>query len=54
MGDGEGSGGAVVELDVDGNCVQVAPWADRVLVRDSKHPEGPALTLVNSAPSVTQ
>jgi hypothetical protein len=28
-----------------GNCVQVAPAPDRVLVRDSKDPEGPALTV---------
>ncbi|MGH3721351.1 MAG: DUF397 domain-containing protein [Pseudonocardiaceae bacterium] len=29
----------------NGNCVQVAPAPDRVLVRDSKNPEGPALAL---------
>jgi hypothetical protein len=28
-----------------GNCVQVAPAPDRVLVRDSKDPDGPALTV---------
>ncbi|MGH3812178.1 MAG: DUF397 domain-containing protein [Pseudonocardiaceae bacterium] len=28
-----------------GNCVQVAPVPDRVLVRDSKDPEGPALAV---------
>ncbi|MGH3867321.1 MAG: DUF397 domain-containing protein [Pseudonocardiaceae bacterium] len=33
----------------NGDCVQVAPAADRVLVRDSKHPEGPALTLPTPA-----
>jgi hypothetical protein len=32
-----------------GNCVQVAPAPDRVLVRDSKNPEGPALTVPTSA-----
>ncbi|MGB6161418.1 MAG: DUF397 domain-containing protein [Pseudonocardiaceae bacterium] len=32
-----------------GNCVQVAPSADRVLVCDSKHPDGPALTLPTPA-----
>ncbi len=29
----------------NGNCVQVAPAPDRVLVRDSKDPDGPALTV---------
>jgi Domain of unknown function (DUF397). len=28
-----------------GNCVEVAVLADRVLVRDSKDPEGPRLTV---------
>ncbi|HKR52200.1 MAG TPA: DUF397 domain-containing protein [Pseudonocardiaceae bacterium] len=28
-----------------GNCVQVAPAPDRVLVRDSKDPDGPALAV---------
>ncbi|MGH3837271.1 MAG: DUF397 domain-containing protein [Pseudonocardiaceae bacterium] len=30
---------------VNGDCVQVAPAPDRVLVRDSKNPEGPALAV---------
>jgi Domain of unknown function (DUF397) len=29
----------------NGGCVEVAPAPDRVLVRDSKDPEGPALTV---------
>jgi hypothetical protein len=29
----------------NGDCVQVAPAPDRVLVRDSKNPHGPALTV---------
>lgn len=33
----------------DGACVQVAPAPDRVLVRDSKDPDGPALTVPTSA-----
>jgi Domain of unknown function (DUF397) len=33
-----------------GNCVQVAPAVDRrVLVRDSKNPDGPALTVPTPA-----
>jgi Domain of unknown function (DUF397) len=28
-----------------GNCVQVSPAPDRVLVRDSKDPDGPALAV---------
>jgi hypothetical protein len=32
-----------------GGCVQVAPTADRVLVRDSKDPDGPALTVPTPA-----
>ncbi len=31
-----------------GNCVQVAPAPDRVLVRDSKDPDGPALAVPTS------
>ena len=30
---------------VNEGCVQVAPAPDRVLVRDSKNPEGPALAV---------
>jgi uncharacterized protein DUF397 len=33
----------------NGDCVQVAPAADRVLLRDSKNPDGPALTLPTPA-----
>jgi hypothetical protein len=33
----------------NGNCVQVAPAPDRVLVRDSKDPDGPALTVPTPA-----
>jgi Domain of unknown function (DUF397) len=33
----------------EGNCVQVAPAPDRVLVRDSKNPEGPALAVPTTA-----
>ncbi|MGH3593318.1 MAG: DUF397 domain-containing protein [Pseudonocardiaceae bacterium] len=33
----------------NGDCVQVAPAPDRVLVRDSKDPDGPALTVPTSA-----
>jgi hypothetical protein len=33
----------------NGNCVQVAPAVDRVLVRDSKNPDGPALTVPTPA-----
>ncbi|MGH3771347.1 MAG: DUF397 domain-containing protein [Pseudonocardiaceae bacterium] len=29
----------------NGACVEVAPAPDQVLVRDSKHPTGPALTI---------
>ncbi len=29
----------------NGACVQVAPAPDRVLIRDSKHPHGPTLTV---------
>ena len=29
----------------EGNCVEVAPAPEAVLVRDSKNPEGPALTV---------
>ncbi|HWR47053.1 MAG TPA: DUF397 domain-containing protein [Pseudonocardiaceae bacterium] len=32
-----------------GGCVQVAPAPDRVLVRDSKDPDGPALAVPPSA-----
>jgi Domain of unknown function (DUF397). len=31
-----------------GNCVEVAALADRVLVRDSKDPDGPRLTVTPS------
>ena len=34
---------------VTGGCVEVAPTAERVLVRDSKDPHGPALTVPPSA-----
>jgi hypothetical protein len=33
----------------NGNCVQVAPAPDRVLVRDSKNPDGPALAVPTPA-----
>ena len=33
----------------EGACVQVAPAPDRVLVRDSKNPDGPALTIPTPA-----
>ena len=33
----------------NGNCVRVAPAPDRVLVRDSKNPEGPALAVPTPA-----
>jgi hypothetical protein len=33
----------------NGDCVQVAPASDRVLVRDSKNPDGPALALPTPA-----
>ena len=33
----------------NGGCVQVAPTLERVLVRDSKDPEGPALTVPSTA-----
>jgi Domain of unknown function (DUF397) len=32
-----------------GDCVQVAPVPERVLVRDSKDPDGPALAVPPSA-----
>ncbi|MGH3710376.1 MAG: DUF397 domain-containing protein [Pseudonocardiaceae bacterium] len=32
-----------------GDCVQVAPAPDRVLVRDSKNPHGPALAIPATA-----
>lgn len=32
-----------------GGCVEVAPTRARVLVRDSKNPEGPALTVPTPA-----
>jgi Domain of unknown function (DUF397) len=32
-----------------GACVQVAPTPDRVLVRDSKNPDGPALAVSATA-----
>ncbi len=32
-----------------GNCVQVAPAPDRVQVRDSKDPDGPALAVPPAA-----
>jgi hypothetical protein len=32
-----------------GNCVEVVPAPDRVLVRDSKDPDGPALTVPTPA-----
>jgi hypothetical protein len=31
------------------DCIEVAPAAERVLVRDSKDPHGPALTVLPSA-----
>jgi hypothetical protein len=33
----------------NGGCVEVAPAPDRVLIRDSKHREGPALTIPTPA-----
>jgi hypothetical protein len=33
----------------EGACVQVAPAPEQVLVRDSKDPHGPALTIPTSA-----
>ena len=33
----------------NGNCVQVAPAPDRMLLRDSKDPDGPALTVLTPA-----
>ena len=33
----------------EGACIQVAPGPDRVLVRDSKDPDGPALALPTPA-----
>ncbi|MDQ3153705.1 MAG: DUF397 domain-containing protein [Actinomycetota bacterium] len=33
----------------EGACVEVAPAPDRVLVRDSKDPEGPALAVPTAA-----
>jgi Domain of unknown function (DUF397) len=33
----------------NGGCVQVAPTPDRVLVRDSKDPGGPALAVPTTA-----
>ncbi|MGH3812280.1 MAG: DUF397 domain-containing protein [Pseudonocardiaceae bacterium] len=33
----------------EGACVEVAPAPDRVLVRDSKDPEGPALAVATAA-----
>ena len=33
----------------EGSCVEVAPAPDRVLVRDSKDPDGPALTVPTPA-----
>ncbi|HET9255516.1 MAG TPA: DUF397 domain-containing protein [Pseudonocardiaceae bacterium] len=33
----------------NGDCVQVAPAPERVLVRDSKDPNGPALTIPTPA-----
>jgi hypothetical protein len=33
----------------NGDCVEVAPALDRVLLRDSKDPDGPALTLSTPA-----
>jgi hypothetical protein len=32
-----------------GACVQIAPAPDRVLIRDSKNPTGPALTVPTQA-----
>jgi hypothetical protein len=32
-----------------GDCVEVAPMPERVLVRDSKDPDGPALAFPTSA-----
>ncbi|MGB6165271.1 MAG: DUF397 domain-containing protein [Pseudonocardiaceae bacterium] len=32
-----------------GGCVEVAPTRERVLVRDSKNPEGPALAVPSPA-----
>jgi hypothetical protein len=51
------NGGACVEVGwrtssysgSGGTCVQVAPAPDRVLVRDSKDPHGPALTVPAAA-----
>ncbi|MGH3776170.1 MAG: DUF397 domain-containing protein [Pseudonocardiaceae bacterium] len=33
----------------NGDCVQVAPAPDRVLVRDSKDPDGPAVAVSTPA-----
>ncbi len=52
-----GGNGACVQVDWrtssysvgNGNCVQVAPAPDRVLVRDSKDPDGPALAVPTPA-----
>jgi hypothetical protein len=35
--------------DGNGACVQVAPAPGRVLVRDSKNPDGPALAVPSTA-----
>lgn len=52
-----GSGADCVEVSwrtssysgVTGGCVEVAPTTERVLVRDSKDPHGPALAVPPSA-----
>ncbi len=52
-----GNGGTCVEVGWrtssysgnGGDCVQVAPAPDRVLVRDSKDPDGPALAFPTTA-----
>ena len=49
-----GSGGTCVEVgwrtsSYRGNCVQAAPAPDRVRVRDSKNPDGPALAVPAAA-----
>jgi hypothetical protein len=41
-----GNSGNCVEV---GTCIQVTPAPDRVLVRDSKNPHGPALAVPTAA-----